>query len=165
METATGLVKCPRCGQELRAGKAATRHVKKCLTLPTAEELAAMLDNDELASATSLAKQFGVGMTRIIDIIMHGDTHWTREMIAERGQATRYGKQVGQKRGQNKDRVKGRYPCANDCGMMVKKEGHICRFCALEAAGIRSRADLKDLPPDDPRFLVLRTRNLCFTAG
>ena len=75
-------VKCQRCGQEFPSPSCMGSHLPSCLRIPKPDDLAQMMDDDPMATPSSLAEFFGVHY-RTIKVRLQG-THWTRERLQER---------------------------------------------------------------------------------
>jgi hypothetical protein len=155
---------CPRCKRFLK--QKVSGHIKRCLELPSAEEIATMLDANEYESLLGLSEKYRCGLSRIRDILLAGETHWTMEKLKERTKHARYQPQRGrpQVKGKRRERRKfrridhrkGRLDCAKGCGVLVQKAGEICAFCYQEELGFRNRNDILSVAPDDPRLAIVR---------
>lgn len=157
---------CPYCFKEVRAGNTLDEHIKVCARLPTAEEVAEILDSDEKLTITALCHRFGVHPSRITGRLANSDTGWSMDRIRERGLEARATRRHGDKNKEGRiDYVNGRYPCANKCGLLVEKEGYYCKFCVLDANGIRDLNDIRFKDNSDELIRVLRCdEDECFES-
>ena len=148
---------CEKCGGVLKVSPA--KHIVVCAALPDAEEIGRLLDEKRTNTCSSIARANRTNMDRIRNILLRGDTDWTPKRLRQRGKAAKYIPQRGTKRGTKNDpknpRIdyrRGRFDCADGCGMMVAKPGQVCQFCHFDKVGLSHYMDFIDLKKDDPRF-------------
>ena len=124
-------MKCDRCG----GNHVTNTQRQRCQQLPSSAELAAMLDDDNELTLTDFADSLGIGTTTLYRRL--APTHWTRDRLRKRG------KRLHRARS-NKGNGKKRRPRC-ECGVLVSKVGDACKWCAMEADGVRDYHVLLDV--------------------
>lgn len=132
---------CPKCGAEL--AQKLERHIEKCETLPSSEEISEML-KDPRQSIESITRTYNGFSQRFIGILLMGDNDWTREKLKEHGYRA---KVLNEKDGREK-RLGGKRRHITvegprcECGILVEAEGEACEWCVMESHGIKSYHDM-----------------------
>ena len=156
---------CEKCGTGLR--QSADKHKVTCAALPSAEEIAEMMDAKRTNTCSSIARDYRTNMYRIRNILLRGDTHWTAKKLRRRGKKAKYIPQVGAKRTYTTGRIdyrRGRFDCAGGCGMLVAKVGQVCQFCHFDREGLRHYSDfagqsVEELRRSAPDFVYFQPVN------
>lgn len=116
------------------------RHMEKCLSYPTAEEMVEML-KDPMMTMGAIRKMYNNAHgPRLGRILLAGDNDWTQEKLKARGHEVASLKNTGRKKRKTWTCIEG--PRCQ-CGVMVPEDGDTCVFCKLELAGIRTHHDLE----------------------
>lgn len=124
-----------------------------------------MLKRDKMLSITELSARLGVKSRRIMDILVHGKTGWTKKKIRARGTQIRVAKVTGKRKKERVDYAKDKHPCAGNCGLLIAKKGHYCKFCVLDANGIHDLNDIRFKEHDEAVLGILRCEpTRCFES-
>lgn len=132
---------CDKCG--FSTHKYFDRHVRVCSRLPTAQEFTERFNSNPSVSVNSLANEYGTSTDKIKNIMIHADIGWTNEILKERGYMAKVynDKNKMKKTGKKWNKVDATSPRC-ECGILVKRQGKLCKWCILESHGIKSYHDL-----------------------
>lgn len=145
---------CPYCG--LIVGNNLSRHMGPCSEIPSAADLAKILDDNPAMSLADLAKSLNKTPKIVQRKLLMGNTNWTKVRLRERSKdvlSIKASEMAGKRTGKRPRKVYDGPRCP-ECGLVMDKK-KLCKFCEAEKVGIKTWLDYVGAAENHPGRLLL----------